>query len=144
MILWHVRGSIGLNAAVDRPALMARIEQGLRAIGCELTAEVDRIHVASGSDGKYTPLAFVDGGDVWLEERSGKLALRYDMPTLRSLYLCLALSVVAGIVAWFNFGDDWLTWFAVAMPVVWLYGANYVTSAIRVPGRLRDLCAGRP
>ena len=137
---WRIRGTVLLNPGIDRAALMPRLAAGLRGMGCQAVVNGNHLRLESGSPDRYSVLAFVDGGDIWLQGTDQALLLRYNMPTLGGLRLCGILSLAAGAVSWFSLGEPWLTVFAFVTPVAWLYGANFVISSVRIPGRLRRLC----
>ncbi len=126
---------------------MAHVLAELRARRCQVrvTAEPGLI-VEQGTPGRGSVLAFVDdGGTIRLDATGGHLALAYDFSTAGGLLLCAVLSPVCGGAAWFALdGDPALTIFGLVMPLLWLYGANYVTSCIRVAGLFSRLCDTAP
>ncbi len=128
MVLWQVRGSLPLDPAGDGAAVMRRVEQGLRGLACDVAVDGMRVLVRRGSPGRFSPFSFINGGAVWLD--AGRL--RYDFSTAGFLVLSLAMAAFAGTAAWLSFADPWLTGFGLLAPVLWLYGANYVLTAIRV------------
>lgn len=120
--------------------LIAHVAADLQRRECRVRVEGERIVLESGAPGRYSPLAFVDGGTIELAVENGKAVLRYDLSTGGGLALCLVLAPVLAAVAWFTLGDPALTVFAFVMPVAWLYGANYLTACVRVPRLLGRLC----
>ena len=112
---------------------------------CRVRADGDtRLLLESSAPGRYSPLSFVDGGAIWLAKERGGTVLRYDLSTTGGLLLCLLLSPACAAVAWFTLHDAGLALFGLVMPVLWLYGANYVTACVRVPGLLGRLCRAAP
>ena len=141
----HVRGRVRVPPGCDAAALMRHVQADLLTRECRVRADGDtRLVLESGAPGRYSPLSFVDGGVVWLSAEPGGTVLRYDLSTAGGLLTCLVLSPVCGAVAWFMFGDAGLALFGLLAPVVWLYGANYVTACVRVPGLFGRLCRTAP
>ena len=141
--LWRGGGALPIDPAADREALMPQLSEGLRSAGCTVEPGPGRVKVVSGSPGRGSVFSFVDGGAVWLEQAGGRTVLRYEFSTVGGFRTCVALSLFAGTVSWFTLGDGWLTAFGFAAPILWLYGANYVMSALRVPARLHRMCVSR-
>lgn len=97
--------------------------------------------VRSRSDGRGSVLSFVSDGLVWLgRDRS----LRYAFSLRGGLLLCLILSPIAAGLAWFTLESAGLAMFGLLAPVLWLYGANHVLTAIRVPAHMERLCQTAP
>ena len=141
----HVRGFVPLPTGTDRDSLMVHILADLRTRECQVrVTDADELVVEQGTPGRGSVLAFVDdGGTIRLDRSSG--VLTYDFSTAGGLLLCGILSPVCGGFAWFGLdGDPMLTTFALVMPVLWLYGANYALSCARVPAFLAGLCQTAP
>jgi len=97
--------------------------------------------VRSRSDARGSVLGFVSDGLVWLErDRS----LRYAFSLRGGLLLCLILAPIAAGLAWFALDSAGLAVFGLLAPVLWLYGANHVLTAIRVPTHMEWLCRTAP
>ena len=141
----RIRGAIPLPAGTDNDALLPHILAELRARECQVRVlEADVLVVEQGTPGRGSVLAFVDGGGTIRLDRA-RSVLGYDFPTTGGLLLCTVLSPVCGAAAWFGLdGDPALTTFALVMPIVWLYGANYGVGCIRVPAFLDRLCQSAP
>ena len=144
----HVRGFVPVPTDTDMDRLMFHILADLRRRECQVRiSNGDALVVEQGTPGRGSVLAFVDGGGTIRLDRSAGL-LRYDFPTAGGLLLCAILSPMCGGFAWFGLdGDPMLTTFAAVMPALWLYGANYGLSCVRVPaflGRLCQTAPGRP
>ena len=143
----RIRGFVPAPPGLDGAALIAHVVASLRKRKCEIHAAGDgELVVERGTPGRGSALAFVDAnGTIRLDVRGGQLGLAYDFSTAGGLLLCLALSPLCAAAAWFGLGGDpALTAFALLMPVLWLYGANYVAGCIRVPGLLARLCHTAP
>ena len=97
--------------------------------------------VQGRSERRGSVLGFVSDGLVWLErDRS----LRYAFSLRGGLLLCLVLSPLAAGLAWFGLGSAGLAAFGLLAPVLWLYGANHVLTALRVPAHMAWLCRTAP
>ena len=143
----RVRGSVPVPADTEAAALMDHVLTELRARKCQVRVTgTNEMVVEQGTPGRGSVLAFVDGGGtIRLQTTGGQRVLAYDFPTAGGLLLCAILSPVCAAAAWFGLdGDPGLTTFALVMPLLWLYGANYVTSRIRVPALFERLCREAP
>ena len=132
---------------MDGPALMAHVLSDLRERKCQVRmAGDDELVVEQGTPGRGSVLSFIDGGGtIRLKTVGGERTLVYEFSTTGGLLVCAVLSLVCGAAAWFALDGDWeLTAFGLGMPLLWLYGANYVTACIRVPGLLARLCRTAP
>ncbi len=141
----RIRGFVAVPVDTDQNTLMSHILADLRARECQVRATTENeLVVEQGTPGRGSVLAFVDGGGTirfdWTEN-----VLRYDFSTAGGLLLCMILSPVCGGVSWFGLGGDpILTIFGLAMPLLWLYGANYGLSCIRIPAFMARLCQTAP
>ena len=136
-----------VHADMDGPTLMAHLLSDLQACECQVRmVGENELVVEQGTPGRGSVLSFVDsGGTIRLTTEGEGRALVYEFSTASGLLLCALLSLVCGAAAWFALdGDRELTAFGVVMPLLWLYGANYVTACIRVPGLLARLCRTTP
>ena len=138
----RVAGLVRLPASCDEARLLPHVLDDLRARGCEACLEADgMLVVRSRSDARGSVLSFVSDGLVWLErDRS----LRYAFSLRGGLLLCLILSPIAAGLAWFTLDSAGLAVFGMLAPVLWLYGANHVLTAIRVLVHMERLCRTAP
>ena len=135
-------GQVQLAASCDQARLLPHVLDDLRARGCKACLDADgMLVVRSRSDARGSVLGFVSDGLVWLErDRS----LRYAFSLRGGLLLCLVLSPIAAGLAWFALDSAGLALFGLLAPVLWLYGANHVLTAIRVPAHMERLCREAP
>ena len=139
----RVWGRVDVPAECDPDRLLGHLAAALRDRGCAVRLLPGGcLAVDSGSAGRGSVLAFVDGGTVRLS-RSGD-HLDYEFTTAGGLLLCAILSPLCGGLAWFTLGSAGLAVFGLLMPLVWLFGANYLTTVVRVRGFLARLCAAAP
>ena len=138
----RVAGRVRLLASCDEARLLPHVLDDLRARGCEARLEADgMLVVRSRSEARGSVLGFVSDGLVWIErDRS----LRYAFSLRGGLLLCLILASVASGLAWFGVGSAGLAVFGFLAPVLWLYGANHVLTATRVPAHMAWLCRTAP
>lgn len=138
----RVAGRVSLPASCDEACLLPHILDDLRKRGCEACLEADgMLVVQSRSDARGSILGFVSDGLVWVErDRS----LHYAFSMRGGLLLCLLLSPIAAGLAWFALDSAGLAVFGLLAPLVWLYGANHVLTAIRVPAHMAWLCRTAP
>ena len=96
---------------------------------------------ARRSERRGSVLGFVSDGAVWLgPDRS----LRFAFSLRGGLLLCLLLAPVAAGLTWATLGSPELAAFWLVAPVLWLYGANHVITAVRVPAYMTSLCRTAP
>ena len=138
----RVTGRVVLPASCDETRLLPHILDDLRARGCEAFLAADGVLVVQGrSERRGSVLGFVSDGLVWLERDR---TLRCAFSLRGGLLLCLVLSPIAAGLAWFGLGSAGLAVFGLLAPVLWLYGANHVLAAIRVPAHMARLCRTAP
>ena len=143
----HVRGAVLVPDDADELEVLAHVLTDLRARACQVrVAGADELVVEQGTRGRGSVLSFIDnGGTIRLVATGGRHLLAYDFSTAGGLLLCAVLSLVCAAAAWFALDHDpGLTVFGLLAPLLWLYGANYVNSCVRVPGLLARLCETAP
>ncbi len=136
----HVRGRVPVPPGNNGRAVLARVMRDLQGRECQVRLDgSDRLVLDSGTAARYSPLALVDGGEIRLLADAGGTVLHYDLSTRTVFLFCAAASLVCAALAWFGLGSGWLAVFGLVAPVLWLYGANYAVTCVRVPGLLRHL-----
>jgi hypothetical protein len=139
-----IRGTVALPRDCDGRLLLAKVLKDLHRRGCPAVLGDDGVILVQGrTEGRGSVLAFVDGGRIGLGRRGAVPTLVYAFSTRSGLQLCAVLSVVAACLAWFALESPGLTVFGALAPLLWLYGANFVMTAIRVPAWLAQfsMCA---
>ena len=138
----RLHGAVVLPPGLDEARLIAHLTSDLEGRNALVRADgAARIVVQEPTPGRMSVLAFVDGGGaLWLGEQGGARTLFYAFTTRTSLLVCCTFSVLACGLAWFSLGDPALAALGLALPLVWLYGANYVICRFRIPAYLGRLC----
>ncbi|MGU3664921.1 hypothetical protein ACLBX9_12110 [Methylobacterium sp. A49B] len=97
--------------------------------------------VSSGSDGRGSVLGFVTDGII---RHGPDRTLHYAFSLQGGLMLCLAVSAIAAGLGGFALDSPALAIFGLLAPILWLYGANHLAAAVRVPAYLHRLCRAAP
>ena len=138
----RIGGVIALSPDVDDALLLPHVLGDLRKRGCDARLGADgALVIASGSVNRGSVLGFVSCGLIWLGP--GRV-MHFTFSLRGGLLLCLAVAPVAAGLGWFCIGSAELAAFGLLAPVLWLYGANHVLTAIRVPAHLAGLCRSAP
>lgn len=140
--IWHMRGSIALDASLSDEEALRRIER-LIARQSKTVASRDAEQVTFESPLENTllglhfpPMKFCDGGRFWIEQGTAGRVLRYDLRSLHFLMYCLLAAFV-----FFHLGSsgkhivDGLK--SGAFALICVYGGNTIFAFIRVPGAIR-------
>lgn len=129
----------------DGPRLLVHVLADLHRRGCPALLGDDGVIIVQGrSESRGSVLGFVDDGRIGLGHLGAVRTLDYAFSTRGGLQLCAGLSVVAAGLAWFTLGSPGLTAFGMLAPLLWLYGANFVMTTLRVPAWLGQLCRSAP
>ena len=140
-----IRGSVPLPPDCDGSLLLADVLADLHRRGCSAVLGDDGAILVQGrTEGRGSVLAFIDGGRIGLGRHGAVPTLNYAFSTRGGLQLCAGLSVVAAYLAWFALESLGLAAFGALAPLLWLYGANFVMTAIRVPAWLAQLSMRTP
>ena len=141
----RVHGAVPVPRNQDKALLLTHVRANLLRRGCPTRLAADDVLLIDGrSERRGSVFGFIDGGWIRLEHHRQACVLAYEFSTLGGLQLCAGLSLVAGSLGWFAVGSVGLAAFGLLAPLLWLYGANRVMTAIRVPDLLARLCASAP
>jgi len=150
-LLWHLRGSVPLDAATSNEAALDRVAAMLEDVALDHVAPVsddDMPVTERGPDfvaftplvGRWHALAMYDRGRVWIDRGRDSRVLRYDLRGLHGFILCLFLGILVfcfgstqGIAQGIKVG---------ALVFGWLYGVNLLIAIVRVPSLFRRTVAG--
>jgi hypothetical protein len=140
--LWHLRGSVALQAGGQSEAALERLE-GLLKKQYKPTAERSPNSLTFYAPLWRNPFApnwlvmtIYDQGRFWVENGAGKSDLRYDLRSLHGFIFCLFGAMIFFLIGLTNGGL--LQGLCIGAVVFgWLYGTNLLLAFARVPRIIR-------
>ena len=139
--VWHLRGSVGLDAVGSIEAALNRVEQLLERQGKSVSERGSDYLVFNDPLWRnpfrpnWVAMVIYDRGRFWIEQGLDGRRLRYDLRSLHGLVFCVFAALTA-----FSFGlaDGLSAGLKLAAGAFgWLYGMNILLALVRVPSVIR-------